>query len=458
MGLSCVATAPLAAQRGPDLDAVVRDMLKARTDAGTAARTLLSTHGQTAEATVVLLVRNGYRATEVARASVAVMRMDGGATTRALRSSGVTARDAAEVAVRALALAPLEAVTALKGAGYSPLDVKDALDGEGVLVDLSCIDRQGYPAPCGNPGGAAAQAMGAVTLTPPNQGWTDSILSIESTNIPPVTILLAGQTLPAVDATSVRVRVRLPSSPKTGPLVMRRDSDGVEGVLAESFAVIAPPAQPGPGLDWLTVATEAAAAAVEDVQAWILGAEFVEDHCSVNAGVALGTAGVLRSSTGFEGRVRTRLEAMGATHAVANAFDRTLREAWDAWASHVLIPGVPIFPALAAWPGPEAPPTPGVPLPLVMLVSIESQGLTSPALSAAVRARLGDAGESAAAQEGVSAFASQIGARFAAWIATAQALKLAGWGSVPSYGPSVPAGPVEDGSCAGKLVLAHTHF
>ncbi len=291
-----------------------------------------------------------------------------------------------------------------------------------------------------------------------DQGWTDSILTIESTNIPQVAILLDGQTLQGVDATSFRVRVRLPSSPKTGPLVMRRVSDGVEGVLSESFAVVAPPAQPGPGLDWLTVGTEAAAAAVEDIQAWILGAELVEDHCSVNAGVALGTAGVLRSSTGLEGRVRTRLEEMGATHAVANAFDRALREAWDAWASHVLIPGVPVFPALAAWPGAEAPPTPGVPLPLVMLVSSESQGLTPPALSAAVRARLGDAGGSAAAQEGVSAFASQIGARFAAWIATAQALNLAGWGPVPSYGPSVPAGPVVDGSCAGKLVLAHTHF
>ena len=300
--------------------------------------------------------------------------------------------------------------------------------------------------------------MGAVTVKPSDQGWTDSILTIESTNIPQVAILLDGQTLQGVDATSSRVRVRLPSSPKAGPLVMRRVSDGVEGVLSESFAVVAPPSQPGPGLDWLTVGTEAAAAAVEDIQAWILGAELVEDHCSVNTGVALGTAGVLRSSTGLEGRVRTRLEEMGTTHAVASAFDKALREAWDAWASHVLIPGVPVFPALAAWPGAEAPPTPGVPLPLVMLVSSESQGLTPPPLSAAVRARLGDAGGSAAAQEGVSAFASQIGARFGAWIATAQALNLAGWGPVPSYGPTVPAGPVMDGSCAGKLILAHTHF
>lgn len=480
------AAQPAAAQRGPDLDAVVRDMLKSKTDVATAARALLEKHRQSEATAVGLLVHNGYRATDVARTSVAVMRMDARSAGRALGGAGVRAgdasvgleragihasavvealggagfpvRDVTTAAVHGLGMTTSEAVAALKASGYAARDVTRALDEEGMLVDLGCIDPQGFPAPCGNPGGDAADAMGSVTLVPANEGWTDSILTIQGTNIPEVQVLLAGQALKVIEASSWRVRVRLPSQPVTGAVVMRRRSDGVEGTLAATYAVLTPPVEPGPGLDWVDVGTEAVEAAAADVARWVLGAELVKEHCAVNGATIIGSPGVLRSSLELEGEIEMRLVDMGVTPAFAQAFDRTFREAWMEWADHAMIPGLPTFPEFAAWATAEAPPMPGAPIPLSVVVSTGAEKLTPPALTANVLARLGDAGDSPAVRAGAEAFGNMAGARFGVWLATAQLVGYSGWGSVPAVASGSPAGPVVDGKCEGKGVLAHTHF
>ncbi len=486
----CALPFPLPAQRTSDAETAARAMLAGRARTTDAARALMADHRQSAEQTVAVLSRVGFPPSEVAEAAVTWMRLDVATAVRALQSTGARAgevatglsrgrvaaatvvdalsaatypaREVAAAALSTLTLEPLALVETLKRRGYPPADVRGALQDAGGLVDLGCIDPQGFPAPCGNPGGDAATAMGVVTLIPESEGWTDSILTLESTNIPPVQVLLSGQVLPKLEQSPNRVRVRLPSSSITGPLVLRRNSDGVEGLLHSAYAVKEPPPPPP---NWGAMGAVALSEAVEEAQQWILGAEILGDRCIVNGALAVGLAGVLASSTGFQGRIRSGLEAAGAPPQLAAAWDEVFQAAWGVWASNVTIPALPWYPVFAAYPADPAPPMPNVPTPVGTLLSQGTGAMTAPLLAAQLRTALGPEAETTEALAAIDLFSTAMGVRFAAWLAKAQVMMVLGQGPVPGHAGTVliggawmPGGPVENGSCSGTGVLAGSVF
>ncbi|MEZ4417957.1 MAG: hypothetical protein R3E10_19540 [Gemmatimonadota bacterium] len=417
------AAAPLVAQRGPDMEQIVRQLLAQKLSADAAARTLVSEYRQTPEQAVHAMVRGGF-----------------------------AKRPTAVAALRSLEMKPTDAVQTFKAVGYSAGEVQDVLAETGRLVELSCIDRDGYPAPCGNPGGSAATAMGAVAVTPASQSYTDSIVTLESSNIPQVQVLLAGQPLPILEMTSTRVRARLPSSPVTAALSLRRVSDGVEGVVVPLYTV----SQWEAPLNWVLLATEALSGAVEDAQYWISGARIEVPTCIVNGPIAVAGPGVLRSSTGFQGRVRQRLEAAGAPATLAQAWDGAFRNAWHAWASQTTIPGLPWYPDFALYPGDQAPPTANVPTPVSALISAGTIEMQQEPLKVRLQQALGAVSKTQEAEGPLTLFAGGLGARFLAWSTKALVLNVLGSGPVPSRSGApgaVPVGPVQSGMCSGQNVI-----
>ena len=422
------AVSPLTAQRRPDMDAIVRSMLDERVSADAAGRSLVTEYRQTPDQTVRVMVRGGF-----SKRSVAV------------------------TAIRSLGMKPTDAVQTFKAIGYSPREVEDALAEAGTLVEMSCIDPDGYPALCGNPGGGAGSAMGAVTVIPATESFADSILVLESVNIPEVQVFLAGQALQVLEKTSTRVRVRLPSSPVSGVLTLRRLSDGVEGVLVDPYTV----KKYNPPFNWAQFATVALEGAIEDAQNWIAGARIALPSCQVSGPLAAAGPGVLKTSTGFQNLVQSRLEAAGAPTQIAQAWDKAFRDAWQAWASRTTIPGLPWYPALAMFPGDEAPPIPNVPTPVSSLLSDGTPEMGANRIAGRVRDALGVVAKDDDASAAIGTFAGVLSAHFIAWSAKALILNVMGGGPVPvrkATNGALPSGPVVGGTCSGENVLTPIQF
>ena len=80
----------------------------------------------------------------------------------------------------------------------------------------------------------------------------------------------------------------------------------------------------------------------------------------------------------------------GDDRAIATAAAQGISTNFAAWQNGVTVPGLPWYPTFAAVPGPVAPPTPNVPVPLVALASFALGGMTDPnTLQAAMAAAAG---------------------------------------------------------------------
>jgi hypothetical protein len=297
--------------------------------------------------------------------------------------------------------------------------------------------------------------MGQLTISPQLESFTDSILTISGTNIPSVEIYLAGVRLTAIEGTSDRVRVRLPAAPVTGALVIRRLSDGEEGVLQPTYVVNAAPLN----LNWAAITGEAIDAAVLDIGGWLQGARIAAGTCVVTGAIALAGPGVIESVNDFAGNIRSSLLARGAPPAMAEGWDRGFRLAWEEWAAGTTIPGLPWYAVFAAYPGPSAPPMPNPPTPVGALVSAGLAGMMAQPLKARILVEIGDQKYPPALESAVEIFATVIGTRFVAWLTKAMVTNVAGSGPVPSFNPEagVVAGPVQ-GSCSGVDILQSTGF
>jgi hypothetical protein len=120
---------------------------------------------------------------------------------------------------------------------------------------------------------------------------------------------------------------------------------------------------------------------------------------------------------------------------------RAVGSAWADQQRSVTVPGLPWYPAFAAWPGPMAPPTPNVPTPFVACPQRSVQQ-TASAIKDAIRgSTLAHASEVAG---GVSA---GFQAGFLSWVGGVIVRNVLGKGPVPSFAPPyVPVGPVVNGS------------
>jgi hypothetical protein len=187
---------------------------------------------------------------------------------------------------------------------------------------------------------------------------------------------------------------------------------------------------------------------------WLSGAKIVSDRCKVNGALATGIAGVLSTATNFEDRIRSRLNAAGATSAIADAWNDAFRSAWHSWANAVTIPALSWFPSFPMYPGAGAFPIPAPDTPLAAFLSAGVVQMQSSNLQARIASALQQVAEDQPGRaDAVMAFSTAVGAKFNNVLGLVVS-NIGGAGPVPSYNPpSVVAGPVTNGQCSGVNVL-----
>ncbi|MGM0576510.1 MAG: hypothetical protein ACQEXJ_12345 [Myxococcota bacterium] len=123
-----------------------------------------------------------------------------------------------------------------------------------------------------------------------------------------------------------------------------------------------------------------------------------------------------------------------------------LARSWKEWQDKVMVPGLPWYPAFAAFPGPMAPPMPNVPMPLIACPSAGMAKMMPNALKSAMEQgyNLDDPDDQFGAL--AQAIAVAVSASFMAWLPMQQVMLVMGQGPIPTFAPPfVPVGPVVNG-------------
>jgi hypothetical protein len=120
-----------------------------------------------------------------------------------------------------------------------------------------------------------------------------------------------------------------------------------------------------------------------------------------------------------------------------------ISQSWDLW--QVGLTGILSYPSFAAFPGPMAPPTPNVPVPLMTLVSPGEVALSPSLLANTMTGMLGDPSAQHAAAL-FDALSKAFGTCFQTFKASTMIQNVLGYGAVPTFAPPIlPAGPVVAG-------------
>lgn len=126
--------------------------------------------------------------------------------------------------------------------------------------------------------------------------------------------------------------------------------------------------------------------------------------------------------------------------AVANAIDA----GWTAYQSSIKVPGLPWYPAFAAFPGPVAPPMPNVPVPVIALTQVAAP-VSKAQLKSTMIGCLGDP-KAAHHAELFDCIADAFEKCFTIWQASTMVTNVLGTGPIPTFAPPfVPVGPVVAG-------------
>lgn len=192
---------------------------------------------------------------------------------------------------------------------------------------------------------------------------------------------------------------------------------------------------------------EAIKAAVKfAVDMWKLTAHFSD--LKIMAVSAIGTAGCLEGPQ-LESHIRSHAKIQslsGPARDMANGIAEAFSDSFFLWQDAVTVPGLPWYPAFAAFPGPAAPPMPNIPMPLISCVSSRVSKLTlaselADAITQALPASL--SGET----DFINRVAAGLALAAATWLPSAQVMQVLGYGPVPSFAPPyVPVGPVVMGT------------
>jgi len=128
--------------------------------------------------------------------------------------------------------------------------------------------------------------------------------------------------------------------------------------------------------------------------------------------------------------------------AIATAFEN----AWKAWQDNLMIPGLPWYPAFAAFPGPHSPPVPNIPFPLIALPSAGEDQLLPASLHCAMENALGDS-EALHASNLFKSLALAFALVFFQFKISTIVSNLMGMGPIPTFAPPfAPVGPVVAGN------------
>ncbi|MDP6943300.1 MAG: hypothetical protein QF464_04050 [Myxococcota bacterium] len=138
-------------------------------------------------------------------------------------------------------------------------------------------------------------------------------------------------------------------------------------------------------------------------------------------------------------------------NAYIDAVKDGISECWEAWQGQVMVPGLPWYPAFAAFPLASAPPMPNVPMPLITCPSAQMAKMTVPTQLRDAMVNALDSGlkNDDADDQHVAAFeaiGTVIALAFLMWLPQQQIMLVMGKGPVPTYAPPyVPVGPVIGG-------------
>jgi hypothetical protein len=189
-----------------------------------------------------------------------------------------------------------------------------------------------------------------------------------------------------------------------------------------------------PENDWPKIAGDATAAAEAAVTRWKATATMT--GIVVNAVTAAG--GILIGPP-LQPLIMQNMVGAGVKPNIAMAFATAVNAVWITWSSSVKVPGLPWYPSFAAFPGPVAPPTPNVPVPLVALAGVP---ITPPMVRATLTATLAAIDEPGK-DEAIAQFANQFATSFQTMLVTTMVTNVLGTGAVPTFAPPyVPVGPV----------------
>ncbi len=133
---------------------------------------------------------------------------------------------------------------------------------------------------------------------------------------------------------------------------------------------------------------------------------------------------------------------------------------WMSWSGKVMVPGLPWYPAFAAFPLASAPPMPNIPMPLIvcpsaMMAELATFKKIQSAMIDALDGGVKDKDKDKQYEAIFETIAFPLSLNFLLWLVSQQIMNVMGKGPVPTYAPPyVPVGPV----LAGDNIAAPGHI
>lgn len=195
---------------------------------------------------------------------------------------------------------------------------------------------------------------------------------------------------------------------------------------------------------WPKWCDKAMEATRESINLWGVQVKII--NAKINAVSVIAAPGCMSSPT-IKNNIKNFMILKQVPDKIAAGFAKGISGQWEKWQNKVTIPGLPLYPAFAAFPGPLAPPIPGIPFPLSAFKSSGLSQLTSHTkIKRAIKAGLGSEANSPGAEKYLDQFSSKFAVRFLIWISKVKVKNLMGSGPVPTFAPPyIPVGPVVNG-------------
>jgi len=184
---------------------------------------------------------------------------------------------------------------------------------------------------------------------------------------------------------------------------------------------------------------------------WRLQAKF--QNIKIMAVSAIGTPGCLDGPE-LEPLIKNAPMCAAMTGNMAkhrDAVAKGVSECFKKWQDKVMVPGLPWYPAFAAFPGPMAPPMPNIPTPLIACPSAMMAEICAPMSMKSAMGNALDGGlkskDNDKQYEALhDAIATVLSVAFTAWLPMQQVMLVMGKGPIPTFAPPyVPVGPVVGG-------------
>lgn len=146
-----------------------------------------------------------------------------------------------------------------------------------------------------------------------------------------------------------------------------------------------------------------------------------------------------------------RMSANEKDQQIKSLFDSiadAISESFELYQNAVTVPGLPWYPTFVAVPGPVAPPTPNIPMPLIVCCSYCMSSITGATnLKNAIWSTLSPAQKTPVVEGFLEDFSVVVSSAFSLWIMSSMVQLVMGHGSVPTFAPPyVPVGPVMNGT------------